>query len=152
MAITARESKERILDELGTAVDQAALALACLGEAYEQLDVMTADRLEAELFRPAQRAYAGAKRTHSRFAQRAGIEPREFGSATPGPGARGVTALVERATTAAAAADRIVAELQDSGLPVEAGDAELRAGLAEIRATLGDLPAAARRFLRTLGR
>jgi hypothetical protein len=37
-------------------------------------------------------------------------------------------------------------------LPVEAGDAELRAGLTSVREPLGGVPAAAREFLRTLGR
>ena len=37
-------------------------------------------------------------------------------------------------------------------LPVEAGDAELRAGLVSIREPLGGLPARARGFLRGLGR
>lgn len=152
MAITARESRERILDELGAAVDQVALAIACLGEAYEQLDVMTADRLEAELFRPAQRAYARANRTHAHFAQRVGLPAREFESPSAGPSSQGVKVLIERALTAAAAADRMIAELQDSGLPVESGDAELRASLAEVRELLAGLPGAARQFLRTLGR
>jgi hypothetical protein len=37
-------------------------------------------------------------------------------------------------------------------LPVEVGDAELRAGLGEVRTLLGDLPARAHEFVRTLGR
>jgi hypothetical protein len=37
-------------------------------------------------------------------------------------------------------------------LPIESGDAELRAGLAEVRELLDELPGAARRFLRILGR
>jgi hypothetical protein len=37
-------------------------------------------------------------------------------------------------------------------LPVEAGDEELRAGLKATREPLGALPAAAREFLRGLGR
>ena len=42
-------------------------------------------------------------------------------------------------------------ELQDSLLPVESGDAELRQGLAEVRELLS-LSVPAREFLRTLGR
>jgi hypothetical protein len=37
-------------------------------------------------------------------------------------------------------------------LPIESGDAELRAGLAEVRALLEELPGTARQFLRILGR
>lgn len=51
-----------------------------------------------------------------------------------------------------AEADTELSELQDSMMPVEVGDAELRAGLAEVRELLADLPARAREFTRTLGR
>jgi hypothetical protein len=37
-------------------------------------------------------------------------------------------------------------------LPVEVGDAELRAGLSEVRRLVGDVPARARGFVRVLGR
>jgi hypothetical protein len=53
---------------------------------------------------------------------------------------------------AVGAADRTLAELQDSMLPVEAGDEELRAALRSIREPLGGLSASARQFLRGLGR
>jgi hypothetical protein len=49
-------------------------------------------------------------------------------------------------------ADVSLASLQDSMLPVEVGDAELRGGLAEVRELLGDLRGRARDFVRTLGR
>ena len=58
---------------------------------------------------------------------------------------------MDRAVDAAAEADAILAELQDSMMPVEVGDAELRAGLAEVRELLGDVRAR-REFVRTLGR
>jgi hypothetical protein len=54
--------------------------------------------------------------------------------------------------TAFRAADRTLAGLQDSMLPVEAGDEELRAGLKAVREPLGGLPGNARAFLRVLGR
>jgi hypothetical protein len=152
MAITALEAKTQILDDLAGAIDQVALALACLGEAYEQLDVGTADRLEAELFRPAQRAYGRGQRTHARFAERVGLPTREFESPSPGLSSQGVKAFVQRAVIAAADADRRIAELQDSMLPIESGDAELRTGLNEVRGLLGEIPGPAGRFLRTLGR
>ena len=67
---TTIEAREEILAELRIAIDRIGLALACLGQAYELLDEMTGDRLEAELFRPVQRAYARAKRTQAAFAAR----------------------------------------------------------------------------------
>jgi hypothetical protein len=60
--------------------------------------------------------------------------------------------FVEDAIEAVEEADGILAELQDSMLPVEVGDAELRAGLAEVRETVGTLPERAHRLLRTFGR
>jgi hypothetical protein len=152
MAITTAEARERILGDLGAAVDQVALAVACLGEAFELLAVGTADRLETELFRPAQRAYARGQRAHAGFAQRAGMPGGEFALPSPGPSSQGAKALVERATGAAAEADRIIAELQDSLLPLESGDPELRADLSAVRELLADLPSSARDFLRALGR
>jgi hypothetical protein len=65
---------------------------------------------------------------------------------------QGVKAFVQRAAAAAVDADRRLAELQDSMLPIESGDAELRTGLSEMRELLANAPAAAGRFLRTLGR
>ena len=44
--------------------------------------------------------------------------------------------LIERAGDAAYDADQAIAELQDSMLPVEVGDPELRAGLSQVRETL----------------
>ena len=69
MAISALEARTQILDDLAAAIDQVALAVACLGEAYELLAVDAADRLEAELFRPVQKAYARGKRAHIGFAE-----------------------------------------------------------------------------------
>ena len=129
-----------------------ALAAACLGEAFELLAVGTADRLEGELYRPVQKAYGRAKRTYAGFAERSGLTAGGFEEPSPGPTSQGAKALVERAVGAAAEADRRVAELQDSMLPVESGDAELRTGLSEVRESLGGLPVAARDLLRGLGR
>jgi len=152
VAITAQEARERILEELAVAVDRAALAVACLGAAYEQLSVTSADRLEAELYRPVQKAFGRAKRTYVQFAERTGSIPREFEAPSAGRPSQGVKAFVEGAVGAAADADRAIAELQDSMLPIESGDAELRVGLAEARESLEGVPVAAREFLRTLGR
>ena len=152
MAITALEARGQILDDLAAAIDQTALAVASLGEAFEQLPDGAAERLEDTLFRPVQRAYARGKRTHTGFAERHGLATGVFELPSPGLGSQGVTALVERAVAGAADADRRIAELQDSMLPVESGDGELRAGLSEVRELLGEVPVSAREFLRTLGR
>ncbi len=54
--------------------------------------------------------------------------------------------------TYAARADETLSTLQDSMLPVEVGDPELRAGLAEVRVGLAEVEGHARDFLRTFGR
>jgi hypothetical protein len=152
MAITTLEARRQILDDLAAAIDQLALSLACLGEAHELLDTDSADRLEAELFRPVQKAYGRGKRTYAGFASRVGLEVRDVDSPSGAVSAEGVREFVTRAVGAAGAADRMIAELQDSLLPIESGDAELRAGLSETREFLAGLPAAAVGFLRSLGR
>jgi hypothetical protein len=152
MAITAAEARRQILDDLGGAIDQAALAVASLGEAFEQLPEGAADRLESELFRPVQRAYALGKRTHAGFAARNGLESGAFELPSPGLTSQGAAVFVQHAAAAAAEADRRIAELQDSMLPVESGDGELRSGLADVRELLAGVSVSAREFLRTLGR
>src|SRR6266545_7572630 len=147
MARTALEDRQQILDDLAQAIASLALAVACLGEAFEQLDTGSADRLEAELFRPTQKAYGRAKRGYAGFAQRHGLPTREFESPSPGVSSQGVKVFVERAVSAAAEGDHHIAGLQDSMLPIESGDAELRAALSEIRELLAELPVPARQFL-----
>lgn len=152
MAITTAEARRQILDDLAAALDQLGIAVACLSEAFEQLAVDAADRLEDHLYRPVQRAYGRGKRTHAQFAERVGLPGDTFEPPSPGVSSQGAKAFVERAATAVEDADRRVAELQDSMLPIEAGDAELRAGLSEVRELLEKVPGAARQFQRTLGR
>ena len=152
MPISAAEARQTILDDLAVAVDRIGLAVAALGEAFELLPEAAGERLEDTLFRPVQRAYARGKRTHSGFAGRHGLAVRAFDLPSPGPASQGAPALVGRAVEAVADADRRIAELQDSMLPVESGDAELRAGLSEVRELLGSVPVGAREFLRALGR
>lgn len=152
MTYTAAEGRQQILDELATATDRLALALACVGEAYDQLDEQSGDRLEEALFRPVQHALGSAQRTYSRFAERHGLPPRTFATPSAGPASQGAKALIERAMDQAAEAAHAIAELQDTMLPVEVGDAELRAGLAEVRDRVEGLRADARAFTRTLGR
>jgi hypothetical protein len=148
----ADDARRELLDEIASAIERLAGALADLGTAYEQLDEQTADRLEDALFRPAQIAYGRAQRTHTGFAQRHGLPAREFAPAVPGTLSHRPGELVERAVEQIAEADEILAELQDSMRPVEVGDAELRAGLADVRERLGTLPDAARELTRRLGR
>lgn len=148
-AVTA---KGRILDDFAEAIDQVALAIAALGAAFEQLPAGAAERLEDTLFRPVQKAYARGKRTHAGFAARHGLATGAFELPSPGLSSQGVPSLVEQAVAGGADADRRIAELQDSMLPVESGDGELRAGLSEVRELLAGIPVNAREFVRTLGR
>jgi hypothetical protein len=99
-----------------------------------------------------QKAYGRGKRTHTGFAARFGLPAREIDSPTGGVSSQGVREFVQRAVAAASESDRQITELQDSMLPIESGDAELRAGLSETRELVDGLPAAAVLFLRTLGR
>jgi hypothetical protein len=141
-----------MLDTLAEAIDEIAAALAALGGAYEQLGTVPADRLEEELFRPVQTAYGRAKRTHAGFAQRHGLPERTFAPANQGLPSTGIRGFIESAVDSVAEADAVLADLQDSMMPVEVGDPELRAGLAEVRELLGNVRARAREFVRTLGR
>jgi hypothetical protein len=152
MAITTLEARRQILDDLAAATNRVALAAACLGEAYERLDDASADRLESELFRPVQKAYGRAKRTHAQFATRFGLVAGALEAPSPALSSKGAKPLVEQAVSASTEAGTMIAELQDSMLPIEAGDAELRSGLAEVRELLDGVPTGARSFLRTLGR
>lgn len=152
MAYETQEARQQLLDTVAESVDELGAALAALGAAYEQLDEHNADRLEAELFRPVQTAYGRAQRTHSEFAGRHGLPTRSFQPATAGAPSQGVRGFLDGALDGVAEADLILTELQDSMMPVEVGDADLRAGLAEVRSVVGDLGERAREFVRTLGR
>ncbi len=152
MTYTTAQARQQILDTLATATDEIGGALASLGEAYEQLDEANADRLEQELFRPVQMAYGRAQRTYTAFADRSGLPGHTFESAAPGHPSQGVKGFLEGAMEAIGKADGELATLQDSMLPVEVGDPELRAGLEEVRTLLGTLRERARQLVRTLGR
>jgi hypothetical protein len=152
MAYDARQARQDLLDTIADATDEIGRALAALGAAYEQLDENSADRLEEQLFRPLQVAYGRARRTHASFAQRQRLPGRAFEPAAAGAPSQGVRGFLDAALEAVAGADDALAELQDSMMPVEVGDAELRAGLAEVRELIGPLPLRGREFLRTLGR
>jgi hypothetical protein len=152
VSYTTAEGKERILDDLAEATDQLALAVARLGEAYELLDERHGDELEQVLFRPVQLAYGRAQRTHSEFARRSGIPGRQFDQQSPGLASQSARELIEGGAEAAEAADQVIGDLQDSMLPVEVGDPELRAGLAEVRRLIADVPARSLDVIRTVGR
>src|SRR5215218_8219841 len=139
MTYSSDEGRRELLGATAEAADTIGVALAALGAAYELVDDDTADRLESELFGPVQGAYGRAKRS---FAP------------TPEAGApsAGASGYVEQALEAVEHADDILSELQDSMLPVEVGDPELRAALADVRTRLGEVPARTAELLRTLGR
>lgn len=152
MTYIAAEARQELLDAVAKAIDELGLALADLGAAYEQLDDATGDRLEEALFRPVQVAYGRAQRTHAGFAERSGLAARRFEPGQAGLPSNGVKGFLERAVHAVGAADATLSTLQDSMMPVEVGDPELRAGLAEVRTLIGDLPARSAQFVRVLGR
>jgi len=152
MPYTTAEGRQQLLDTLAEVIGEIGFALASLTEAYEQLDEQKADELERELFRPVQVAYGRAKRIHAEFAARHGLPGRAFEPAVGGAPSRGVRSFLDAAVEATARADSLLGALQDSMLPVEVGDPQLRAGLGEIRTLLGDLRGRARQLVRTLGR
>jgi hypothetical protein len=152
VAYSAGEARQRLLDDVAIATDQLALSVAALTEAYEELDEQTADALEAQLFRPVQHAYGRLRRTHAEFAERYRLPGRTFEPSSGGAHSADPRVYVERAVEAIERADQILAELQDSMMPVEVGDRELRDGLSETREAIGELPARARRLMRAQGR
>ncbi|MGD0197496.1 MAG: hypothetical protein ABSC56_06285 [Solirubrobacteraceae bacterium] len=152
MAYTNAQARQQLLDAVASATDEIGAALADLGEAYEQLDAHSADRLEAELFRPLQTAYGQAQRLHSEFATRHGLPTRAFEPAHPQVREHDAKGIMNRAAAAVEGADAALATLQDSMLPVEVGDPPLRAGLEQVRTLLGDSRRRTREVIRTLGR
>jgi hypothetical protein len=152
MAYTTVEARQKVLSDLAIATAQIAVSLTALGEAYEQLDDHAADTLEEQLFRPVQAAYGRAKRTHSEFAARSGLPVQSLEQPPPVPHPQSPQALIDRAVFAAGEAGQTIADLQDSMLPVEVGDPELRAGLSAVRESLSTLPNRARELVRTVGR
>jgi len=152
MTYTTAEGRQQILDALAVAADEIGVALALLSEAYEHIDEHAAERLEDELFQPIRTAYGRAKRTHADFAQRHELPGHTFQSPSPVAPSNGAKGLIDAAVDAAGRADAALIELQDSMLPVEVGDAELRSALAEVRGLLSGVRSHARELVRTLGR
>ena len=137
MAYTSAEARQELLDSLASAIDQIGLGLAALGAAYEQPDEHNADRLEAELFGPVQVAYGRAKSAHAQFSDRYGFPRRTFEAASPGLPSTRAKGFIDSAVQAVTETDSILAALQDSGLPAEVGDVEVRSAISEVRALLG---------------
>ena len=152
MAYVTREAREQLLETVAEATDELGTALAALGAAYEQLDEASGDRLEERLFRPVQHAYGRAQRTYAGFAERHGLEARAFTPQSGGLPSQGIHGFLERTLDAVEEADLILVELQDSMLPVEVGDAELRTGLAEVRELVAHIAERGREFTRSYGR
>jgi hypothetical protein len=152
MAYTNAQARQQLLDALASAADEIGVALANLGEAYEQLDTYAAERLEDDLFRPLQTAYGQAQRLHAEFAGRYGLPTHAFEAAHPQVREHDAKGIMNTAAAAVERADAALAALQDSMLPVEVGDPPLRAGLAQVRVLLGDIRRRTREIIRTLGR
>lgn len=152
MAFTTAEARQTLLDTIAEATDELGFALACLGEAYELLDDTNSEALEDTLFGPVQVAYGRSKRTYTEFAARHGLPTRALTQEGDSLGVDTASGYLERAVEAVGIANQSLAELQDSMLPIDAGDELLRTGLASIRERLDGLPDQARNFMRTLGR
>jgi hypothetical protein len=152
VAYTSDSARRQLLEELGQAVELLSLAVDALGDAYEAADEHTASVLEERLFRPVQRAYGRLRQTRSRFAERHHIETEPVTETATGAPSADPRVHLERAIDAIARADEVIAEMQDSMLPVEVGDRELRDDLTEVRELLGGLPREGRQLLRLVGR
>ncbi len=152
MPYTTADARQQLLDTVADAADALGSALASLSEAYELLDEGNADAVEEALFRPVQLAYGRARRAHGEFAERHGLPGRTFAPAAAGAPSKGARGFLDSAVVAIGDADRLLATLQDSMLPVEVGDAQLRADLEDVRTLLHGLSGRARELERTLGR
>ena len=152
MAYSTEEARIQLLDDIAHAIDELGVALAALGAAYELLDERTADQLEAELFRPVQVAYGRAQRTHVGFAERNGLPGRKFEPSVAGRVSQGARSFVDTAAEVVEETEHLLTEIQNSMMPVEVGDATLRAGLAEIRELVGPLPERTLGLVRVIGR
>ena len=152
MSYTVQQGQEQILQVLAEAAEEIGFALASLGEAHEQLDDQTAERLESELFRAVQLAYGRLRRTYTDFAKRSGLQTPTLAQRAAGAPGAGVKHIIESAIAATEKANSDLIELQDSMLPVEVGDEQLRAGIAEVRELIDGLRGHARDFVRVLGR
>jgi hypothetical protein len=151
MAYTTEEGRNQILDDSVAAVNDLAQALGALGDVYDLLPEQEADELEIHIFAPLQKAYGLLKRAHTEFAQRSGLTPRYFNDVEQGP-VEEARDTVERVADLIQGADDAIAELQDTLLPVEVGDRELRDALSGTRELLAHLPGNCDEFVSRHGR
>jgi hypothetical protein len=152
MAYVTAQARQELLDAIAGAIVHLGEAIAALGVAYEQLDERTADRLEEELFGPVQKAYGRARRTYTEFAGRYGLNARTFSPEAQRLPSTGVKGLIDVAADAVGAADDELVQLQDSLMPIEVGDPELRAGLSDVRNLIDGFRMHARDVVRGFGR
>jgi hypothetical protein len=146
------DARRQLLDVLAGAAEHLNVALGLLGAAYEQLDERAAERLESDLFGPVQHAYGRLRRTHAEFAARHALPSREFPPAPEAAPGHSLHELLEDTVVQVAEADDELGSLQDTMLPVEVGDRELRDGISESRSRIALVPESTRRLLRTFGR
>jgi len=152
MSYSSEDARRQLLDELGAAADQLGLALASLGEAYQEVDEATGEKLEEQLFRPVRSAYATARRTAMGFAERHRLPSPEVAAGATPAYSGDPRVHIQRAIEATERADHVISEMQDSMLPVDVGDRELRDGLSQTRELISAVPGQARQLLRTIGR
>lgn len=151
MSYTSESGRQQILDDTIAAVGRLEAALGQLGEAYDQLDERTAENMEDGVFRPLQAAYSLLRRVHLQFAEHYGLSALEPPAGVV-PSPRDPRVAFAQASDAIEQGERILSELQDSLLPVEVGDRELRTGLADVRTQLAPLPQACAALVRGFGR
>jgi len=151
MSYTSADARQQILDELARSIGHIGGALEALGEAYERMDEHTGDRLEEELFRPVQAAYGRAQRAHKGFADRFDLPTQTFSQPTPQL-PTDPRHGIEHAAEELRSANEVLATLQDSMLPVEVGDPELRADISQVRELISPLTGRVRELVRVLGR
>jgi hypothetical protein len=152
VSYSSEDARRQLVEDLGSAAAQLELALASLGEAYQEVDEATGERLETQLFRPVRSAYATARRTATGFAERHRLPAPEFDPAAAPAYSGDPRVHLQRALDATEGADRAIAEMQDSMLPVEVGDRELRDGLTRTRELISAVPGEGRQLLRMIGR
>jgi hypothetical protein len=149
---TTTEAQRDLLDAVASATDHLGRALASLGAAFEQLDENHGAAVEDKLFRPIQLAYGRARRTHARFAEAHGLPARKFVAPSPGLASIGARTFIDNAAVEVGQAENTLTTLQDSMLPVEVGDPELRAALADLRGLIAEFTVSTRAVTGSLGR
>ena len=145
MAYVTAEARQQLLDDLAIAIDELGTALAALGAAYELLDERQRRPARGRALPAASRPPTAARSARTRRSPRATrCRAARSRSRPPACRRRACRSFLERAVEAVDEADDALVELQDSMLPVEVGDRELRAGLAEVRTLVEALRARAR--------